>query len=89
MKTARDVLQAIKDTSRGRLFNLHHVGQLLLTGAGAAMEPRQRQPLRPGQPELAHAAIENRAHEARHVGRDPAKVMLIRGGGGQFRLQIS
>ena len=68
--------EPVDHAAGGRLLDLHHVGELGMRGAGAAMQAGQHQPLRAGDAEPAHAAIELRPHQARDVGDHDTDVFV-------------
>jgi len=69
-------LEAIDHPARARAFHFHHVGELGLRRARVAMQPRQHQPLGAGDAELAHAAIERGAQQARGIRDHDADIIV-------------
>ena len=73
------LFHAVDHAAGGGLLDLQHFGQLRLGGAGPAMQPVDHQPLRAGQAELAHPAVERGAHQPRDVGDQKPDMALVFG----------
>ena len=68
--------QPVDHAAGGRLFHLHHLGKLRKRGARMPVQTGQHQPLRPGDPEPADAAIELRPQQAGDVGDHDTNVFV-------------
>ena len=68
--------QPVDHAAGGRLFHLHHFGKFRKRGARMPVQTGQHQPLRPGDPEPADAAIELRPQQAGDVGDHDTNVFV-------------